>query len=1687
MTRLQASKKGYKTLQASKKGYKTLQSMNSTTVRTMIPGPPCDPEEGTSAARVERTVMRPEAYSINQDDSSGDGLTEGLDPSTRNEPFINDIIQSEEPTSAATDKMRLLNNKREEIISVLGRKQGINIASMNIRGRKNEQRKEKWAEITTIMRKNKIAVLAVQETHLNETEAEKLGDKYQNIIVESNGTETNKEGVAFILNKELVQNKVWKHETIIPGRVSRLQIEWDNNQGLDIINVYAPNRNDHKVEFFEKLDIELRGCQGLENPIVMGDFNFVEKDIDRYPNRCDDNVVTEAFEKIKKKWSLIDGWREQFPNRKDYTFMSGVAASRIDRIYVNEEIFPYAYVWGIKNPTLLSDHQMVVTGILKKDLPYIGDGFWRLDNKLLDDVPFMNKINKILLNAEQEMNNPELCPQLTWYKTKDIIKKTAIDRRKQKQQEVSKTMSTLRKNLREHKKDLYERNSPLRSTMKSIKEARDKLAKAQTKETEDIQKRTRTKYWRMGEKNTKYWFNLKKSKTQNNIMIALRDKDNKLTRTTKDMLDIAVHHHEDLQKEQEMTQNRKEAIDTMKSSIDTQLTDEHKKMLKEGVTKRCIRAAIKKAKNGSSPGNDGITYELYKAFSTPTDKYKANVTKILTTVWKDVEKNGIRKKEDADDNSSLTDCIMTLLYKKKEKDNVENYRPITLLNTDYKIYTMTIAAKLGLVATEVIHPDQAGFIPGRNLYDHTNTTHLAIEYCELTETNGCIVALDQEKAYDKIDHEYMWNILEAFGFPSEFINRIKTLYKDIDKKIIINGVISRAFKIKRGVHQGDPMSCLLYDFSIEPLAISIRKRAQLKGIKLPTETEKLIVALFADDTLVYLNEKDKFKDLEEIIDLFCLASTARFNQEKTEYLPVGTKEFRMKVEETREICGKRLNDQDNLIRDGQALRTLGAWVGNNIETKTLWKNITDQQEKILSLWKNAHLSMRGKELILKALIQSRAIFLATVNGMPKDIEEKMNKMYREFVWEGKRGSLAWEKIIAPRQYGGLDMPDIRTRIEAIQVMWLKKWLSPDTAKPKWTCLMNEIIHRNIAKNPKVEKKAIESWILQSWHESESKDAKISRGIRDMLKTARKYNIEMDAPKLSKETKRELPIWHNIGVENNYAWNKKAAKCLRNNHDIKTIGDLDDYDIGEGYDCQTEACRKMGKTLIKNLPDIANPKLETPKKTRERNLDHTPRRIKNNSEQTNKVLFNPDVTAKGNPHNHIRVFNEARGTKTRKHFKQPRQPAYRKTLEDRNEESVTVWTVAKAERQGCENSKVTIALHYEEQDPRNKIIVLENKAMNAVEAQIKAITLAAKETASSLKIMTMLKNGVPMLKLGFEQKENNDWLEEENADAWIELLQTLRDRDGETTIEYIAKDDENYKIVEQIRKNMRLPSEDEDHPPGEEQIPETNYMTKGARLSTITQKIAYKLAIKRNMTNPMDEKTKDRFAEIRKQIREQSGLEPTDEMIWKSIAKIEPARISDFIWKIAHNRLKCGGFFRHVKGWEERQFCKCEKIENIDHIMYCEENHAEAVWKSLEEIWYLVTNETYNRPSIEETIGIGTIRIKQKNTYNKDLTQLYQRLTLLAVWTIWKMRNKRVIQEKEISRKETLEEYERQIKEKIEIEYDWAICQKNPKKKKSLLKQLKKVWCKEGVLAEIIKTRENNQKKIELKVYTEDII
>jgi Reverse transcriptase (RNA-dependent DNA polymerase) len=202
------------------------------------------------------------------------------------------------------------------------------------------------------------------------------------------------------------------------------------------------------------------------------------------------------------------------------------------------------------------------------------------------------------------------------------------------------------------------------------------------------------------------------------------------------------------------------------------------------------------------------------------------------------------------------------IYKKKDITKIENYHPITLLNTDHKLLTKALSFQLINHIKTMVHPDQAGFIPGRSIFNHIRLTKIMIKYAEQMETNGAIIALNQEKAYNKINHLYLWKTLEAFNLPPVFHDTVRTLYENASTTVMINRELSSRYNITHGVCQGDPLSCFLFTLAIEPMACLLCNSPNITRFDIPRLAEKLIINLFADDTVIYTCGHDSFDEIQ---------------------------------------------------------------------------------------------------------------------------------------------------------------------------------------------------------------------------------------------------------------------------------------------------------------------------------------------------------------------------------------------------------------------------------------------------------------------------------------------------------------------------------------------------------------------------------------------------------------------------------------------------------------------------------------------------------------------------------------------------------------------------------------------------------------------------------------------------------
>jgi hypothetical protein len=168
----------------------------------------------------------------------------------------------------------------------------------------------------------------------------------------------------------------------------------------------------------------------------------------------------------------------------------------------------------------------------------------------------------------------------------------------------------------------------------------------------------------------------------------------------------------------------------------------------------------------SAPGPDGIHYPFWKALARRVDQLTEH-DPLLPSFWhtfthlaNDLQTHGTNR-------LGLKDANLSLFFKKGDPTLVANYRPISSMNTDCKMYTNLVNARLAPWAMTKLHNNQKGFVPLQYITKHTQLCAEIAHLSNLTETPSYIVSLDQAKAYDRVDLPLLLDTLSAMGLPAD--------------------------------------------------------------------------------------------------------------------------------------------------------------------------------------------------------------------------------------------------------------------------------------------------------------------------------------------------------------------------------------------------------------------------------------------------------------------------------------------------------------------------------------------------------------------------------------------------------------------------------------------------------------------------------------------------------------------------------------------------------------------------------------------------------------------------------------------------------------------------------------------------------------------------------------------------------
>ena len=271
---------------------------------------------------------------------------------------------------------------------------------------------------------------------------------------------------------------------------------------------------------------------------------------------------------------------------------------------------------------------------------------------------------------------------------------------------------------------------------------------------------------------------------------------------------------------------------------------------------------------------------------------------------------------------------ITLIPKKENSNNVNDLRPITLLEIPRKIITkaMTQRIKECLLKNNLISDNQFCH-PGRLIHENIHTVNLLIDRAKENGTNLHAMFLDCSKAFDYVNHNYLIEVLKKRECGENFLNFVCAFLKG-KSKIRFNESYSEELKVERGVPQGETMSPFLFILAIDPLLNSIQNDNEIKGALVGNKRIKVLA--YADDLVLITENSEDLEKMIKHVENYEKASNAKLNQKKSQLVSFGEE----KIEKMGEI---------EQLKEGEKVRHLGFYFDHN----GIVNNIDEIMEKTL--------------------------------------------------------------------------------------------------------------------------------------------------------------------------------------------------------------------------------------------------------------------------------------------------------------------------------------------------------------------------------------------------------------------------------------------------------------------------------------------------------------------------------------------------------------------------------------------------------------------------------------------------------------------------------------------------------------------------------------------------------------------
>ena len=379
--------------------------------------------------------------------------------------------------------------------------------------------------------------------------------------------------------------------------------------------------------------------------------------------------------------------------------------------------------------------------------------------------------------------------------------------------------------------------------------------------------------------------------------------------------------------------------------------------------------------------------------------------------------------------NSLNHTFITLIPKTKNPENVTEYRPISLCNVLYKIFSKVLANRLKRVLPQIISEHQSAFIKGRLITDNSLVAFETLHYMKNHNSgNSSYMALklDMSKAYDRVEWSFLKDVMIKMGFNDRWVALIMECISSVTYSLLINGEPFGNIKPSRGIRQGDPFSPYLFMLCSKGFHRMIQKateKGEIQGVSICRNGPKLTHLFFTNDSLLFCRATTHdCQKVLEILSNYERVSGQKLNREKTAFF------FSKSTPSFMDLLGV------NELKQYEEYLGLPALVRMN--KRASFDRLKQKVWKRLQGWEGKLLSQAGREVHIKSVIQAIPTFIMSCFKLPTTLCHEIETLIRKFWW-GQRGErrkvhwVKWGDLCQDKGQGGIGFKDLTMFNEAM--------------------------------------------------------------------------------------------------------------------------------------------------------------------------------------------------------------------------------------------------------------------------------------------------------------------------------------------------------------------------------------------------------------------------------------------------------------------------------------------------------------------------------------------------------------------------------------------------------------------------------------------------------------------------------